>query len=484
LSAPFYLLQGNKVAKFTKSIPYGEHTLTLETGEIARQASAAVMVSMADTVVLVSVVAKKDAVEGRGFFPLTVNYQERGYAAGKVPGGFIKREGRPTENETLVSRLIDRPLRPLFANGFINEVQVIATVLSMNPEVNPDILALIGASAALAIAGIPFDGPVGAARVGYSEGIYQLNPSKTQLTDSSLELIVAGTENATLMVESQANQLSEEIMLGAVMFGHTSMQTVIKAIKELAGEVNNPAWDFKAPTADTNLVAQVNAISADAIKSAYLVRDKVERLQALAKARETLLAQLLSDDADAELPSEASILKVFSTVEKEIVRKSVLSGEPRIDGRDTKTVRPITIRTGFLPRAHGSALFTRGETQAIVVTTLGTESDSQVHDSIHGERKDSFMLHYNFPPYCVGETGMMLSPKRREIGHGNLARRGLLALVPDLKEFPYVLRVVSEITESNGSSSMATVCGTSLALMDAGVPLKSSWNCDGLGKRR
>lgn len=458
------------MSKITKSIQFGDHTLTLETGEVARQASAAVMVSMAGTVVLVTAVGKKEADEGRGFFPLTVNYQERGYAAGKVPGGFIKREGRPSENETLVSRLIDRPIRPLFPEGFVNEIQVIATVLSMNPEVNPDILALIGASAALCLSGIPFDGPIGAARVGYKDGIYLLNPSKTSLVDSDLDLVVAGTEKAILMVESEAAELSEEIMLGAVMFGHQSMQAVIRLIKEMASESGVEAWSWQPAEANTSLETNVRTQSEEQIKAAYLIRDKQERYEALKVARDACVAALCADE---EGPEESEVLGIFSKIEKNLVRDRVLSGEPRIDGRDTKTVRPITIRTGLLPRTHGSALFTRGETQAIVVTTLGTESDAQVHDSIHGERKDDFMLHYNFPPYCVGEVGMMMSPKRREIGHGYLARRGVISVLPTQKEFPYVLRVVSEITESNGSSSMATVCGTSLALMDAGVPIKA-----------
>ena len=456
---------------FRKSFQYGDHTVTLETGEIARQADGAVMVTMNDTVVLVTAVGSTKVVPGRDFFPLTVNYQEKTYAAGKIPGGFFKREGRPAENETLVSRLIDRPLRPLFPKGFVNEVQVVATVMSNNPDVNADIPSLIGASAAMAITGLPFAGPIGAARVGYIGGKYVLNPTRTQLLESDLDLVVAGTEAAVLMVESEADCLSEEIMLGAVMFGHEQMQAAIKVIKELAKEAGKPAWDWKPEEKDKGLAQKVAGHFEKPLVEAYQVADKQARgtrIGELGKEAVTLLA----GEGEDKYP-EGLVKGAFADLEKKIVRGRIIEGKPRIDGRDTKTVRPITIKVGVLPRAHGSALFTRGETQAIVVTTLGTGRDAQIIDAIEGGRKEPFMLHYNFPPYSVGETGMMGSPKRREIGHGRLAKRGIQAVMPDMSTYPYVVRVVSEITESNGSSSMASVCGTSLSLMDAGVPLKA-----------
>ena len=456
------------MSKITKEIQFGEHTLVLETGEIARQACGAVFVSMQGTQVLVTVVGNKDGADKKNFLALTVNYQEKTYAAGKIPGGFNKREGRPSEHETLVSRLIDRPLRPLFPDNFFNEVQIIATVMSLNPEVPADVLALIGASAALAISGIPFQGPIGAVRVGYNEGIYILNPGPK--VKSALDLVVAGTEDAILMVESEADQLSEEVMLGAVLFGHEMMKNVIKAINELAAEVGKPAWNWSAPEADASLQAHIAELATAEITNAYLIKDKQQRYQRLAELRQEITTALV---AEREGLASEDVKNILSTLEKNIVRNRILDGEPRIDGRDQKTVRPIYIRTHLLERAHGSALFTRGETQAIVAATLGNDRDAQTLDKLDGEVKDRFMLHYNFPPYSVGETGMVGSPKRREIGHGRLARRSLMAVLPDVSEFPYVLRVVSEITESNGSSSMATVCGTSLALMDAGVPLKA-----------
>ncbi len=456
---------------FKKSFKYGDHDVTLETGEIARQADGAVMVNMGDTVVLVTAVAQKVAAEGRDFFPLTVNYQEKTYAAGKIPGGFFKREGRPSEKETLTSRLIDRPIRPLFPKGFKNETQVIATVISVNPDIDPDIPALIGTSAALAISGMPFNGPIGAARVGYKDGSYLLNPTYSQLQDSDLDLVVAGTEGAVLMVESEAKQLSEEVMLGAVLFGHEQMQTAIKAIKELAAEAGKPAWDWQAAAVEDTLTAELAAEAEQAVSDAYSIAEKMARQDRLAEIKAAVMDKLAGGDAPRW--SEDDVKGAFGALEKRIVRGRILSGEPRIDGRDTRTVRPITVRTGVLPRTHGSALFTRGETQAIVVTTLGTGRDAQIIDAIEGERKEPFMLHYNFPPYSVGETGFMGSPKRREIGHGRLAKRGIQAVMPDMGDYPYVIRVVSEITESNGSSSMASVCGTSLALMDAGVPVKA-----------
>ena len=456
-----------------KVVNYGNHVVTLEAGEIARQASGAVLVSMGDTVVLVTAVAKTEAVEGRDFFPLTVNYQERTYSAGKIPGGFFKREGRPSEKETLTSRLIDRPIRPLFPDGFTNEIQVIATVVSLDPEIDPDIPSMIGASAALTLTGAPFNGPIGAARVGYKDGNYILNPSATELETSDLDLVVAGTANAVLMVESEAKQLSEEVMLGAVVYGHDQMQAIIKAINEFAAEVGVTAWDWTAPATNDALNNAVAQAGEAAFTEAYQISDKQERYSRLSEIRSSITETLCPEtDAEPQFGKE-EVRNAIESLEKRVVRSRILSGAPRIDGRDTKTVRPITIRVGVLPRTHGSALFTRGETQALVVTTLGTARDAQNIDAIEGERKEHFMLHYNFPPYCVGETGMVGSPKRREIGHGRLAKRGVVAVMPGIDEFPYSIRVVSEITESNGSSSMASVCGSSLSLMDAGVPLKA-----------
>ncbi|STX52748.1 polyribonucleotide nucleotidyltransferase [Legionella busanensis] len=456
--------------KIVKEIRFGEHILSLETGEIARQADGAIFASMGGTQVLVTVVGNKEGAGDNSFFPLTVNYQEKTYAAGKIPGGFNKREGRPSESETLISRLMDRPLRPLFPDGFYNEVQIIATVMSLNPEVPADIIAMIGASAALAISGIPFQGPIGAARVGYKDGIYLLNPGHKMIQQSDLDLVVAGTNDAILMVESEARELSEEIMLGAVLFGHEMFQGVIQGIKELAGEVNKPTWNWMPPTSNEELKNRIEALATDAVSQAYLIRDKQERRQQLLSIKQQVVDTIVAEQAEID---QSSIADFVSDLEKKLVRQRILDGEPRIDGRDNQTVRPIAIRTKLLERAHGSALFTRGETQAIVAATLGNERDAQILDSLIGESKDRFMLHYNFPPYSVGETGMVGSPKRREIGHGRLAKRSLMAVLPQANEFPYVLRVVSEITESNGSSSMATVCGTSLALMDAGVPLKA-----------
>jgi polyribonucleotide nucleotidyltransferase len=457
------------VNSIKKSFQFGSRQVTIETGEVARQADGAVLVNMDDTVVLVTAVGVKKADASRGFFPLTVNYQEKTYAAGKIPGGFFKREGRPSEKETLVCRLIDRPIRPLFPKGFKNEVQIIATVVSLNPEVDADIPALIGASAALAISGIPFAGPVGAVKVGYTDGDYILNPSKTELETSDLELVVAGTSKAVLMVESEANVLSEEIMLGAVMFGHQHMQSAIVAISELAAEVAKPTWDWVAEERDEALATKVSDACLAELTSAYQTSEKLARQEAVAAVRTQTVEALATEDG----PAAADVSAEFSRLEKSLVRGKILQGEPRIDGRDTKTVRPIFIRTNVLPRVHGSSLFTRGETQAIVATTLGTGRDAQIIDAIDGERKETFMLHYNFPPYSVGEAGRTGSPGRREIGHGKLAKRGVQAIMPTSDEFPYVIRVVSEITESNGSSSMASVCGTSLALMDAGVPIKA-----------
>ena len=454
-----------------KSFPYGEHEVTIETGEIARQATGSVLVSMADTVVLVTAVGQREGDAGRPFFPLTVNYQEKTYAAGKIPGGFFKREGRPSEKETLTSRLIDRPIRPLFPKGFMNEVQIIATVISINTEVNPDIPAMLGTSAALALSGIPFAGPIAGARVGFINDDYVLNPSNTQLQDSKLDLIVAGTANAVLMVESEADVLSESVMLGAVMFGHEQMQAAINAIKELASEAGKPTWDWQPAQVDATLVEAVAAQAQAAVTEAYAISDKQERYARIAAVKAATAESLAAGEDSAYSSDE--IGGEFHNLESRIVRERVLSGEKRIDGRDTDEVRKIAVRTGLLPRTHGSALFTRGETQAIVVATMGTDRDAQIIDALEGEMRDRFMMHYNFPPYCVGETGFMSSPKRREIGHGRLARRGIAAVLPTAEEFPYVIRVVSEITESNGSSSMASVCGTSLALMDAGVPLKA-----------
>ena len=454
-----------------KTFQYGDHKVVLEAGEIARQATGAVMVSMGDTVVLVTAVGQKEALAGRDFFPLTVNYQERTYAAGKIPGGFFKREGRPSEKETLTSRLIDRPLRPLFPKGFTNEVQVIATVVSLDKEIDPDIPAIIGASAALALSGLPFNGPIGAARVGYRDGTFLLNPTFSQLAESQLDLVVAGTENAVLMVESDARELPEAVMLDAVLFGHQQQQAVIRAIRELAAEAGAPAWEWQAPEEDRDLQARVQAECAADISAAYQIQEKQARQARLAEIRAAAIGRLAS--AEESGWSEEAVKGAIGKIEKKTVRERILAGQPRIDGRDTRTVRPISIRVGLLPRAHGSALFTRGETQALVVTTLGTGRDAQIIDAIEGERKEPFMFHYNFPPYCVGETGMVGSPKRREIGHGRLAKRGVAAVLPDMDSFPYVIRVVSEITESNGSSSMASVCGSSLALMDAGIPVKA-----------
>jgi polyribonucleotide nucleotidyltransferase len=455
----------------TKTFEFGQHTVTLETGVIARQATCAVMASMDDTSVLVSVVGKKEAKPGQDFFPLTVNYQERTYAAGKIPGGFFKREGRPSEEETLICRLIDRPIRPLFPEGFTNEVQVVITVVSANPEIAPDIIALLGTSAALAISGMPFSGPVGAARVGYTDGKYILNPLQSELANSQLDLVVSGTDSAVLMVESEADVLSEEVMLGAVMFGHEQMQTAITAIKEMAAEVNNPKWDWVAPVKNADLIAKIAELSEAQVNEAYQITEKAVRYEKIKEIRDGVVASLLADNAELDV-QEAKDL--FHGLEKTVVRGRITQGSPRIDGRDPEMIRALDVMTGVLPRTHGSAVFTRGETQALVVATLGTQRDAQRLDTIMGEKTDNFMLHYNFPPYCVGETGFVGSPKRREIGHGRLAQRGMLAVMPAAEEFPYSVRVVSEITESNGSSSMASVCGTSLALMDAGVPIKAS----------
>ena len=458
--------------KLTKTFKYGDHEVTLETGQIARQASGAVMVSMGDTRVMVTVVGRKEADPGRPFFPLTVNYQEKFYAAGRIPGGFFKREGRPTEHETLICRLIDRPIRPLFPKGFMNEVQVIATLMSSNPEINGDIPALIGTSAALALSGMPFNGPIGAARVGYIDGNYVLNPTKVQLEESDLDLVVAGTESAVLMVESEAKLLSEDVMLGAVTFGHEASKAVVQAVRELAEEVGVEAWEWEAPATDEALTAKVAELATQGLTEAYAIADKMQRRDAIGEVKNAAV-EALCDADDENAPEKGDVSGAFSKLEKSLVREHILSGNPRIDGRDLSTVRPISVECGVLPRAHGSALFTRGETQAIVATTLGTGRDAQIIDAVTGEYKDPFMLHYNFPPFCVGETGFMSGPKRREIGHGRLARRGVSAVLPTMEDFPYVIRVVSEITESNGSSSMASVCGTSLALMDAGVPVKA-----------
>ena len=460
------------MAKFTKTFQYGHNTVTIETGEIARQASAAVMISMDDTVLLVTVVGNKDAIPGRDFFPLTVNYQEKFYAAGRIPGGFFKREARPTEDETLIARLIDRPIRPLFPEGFTNEVQVIATLKSLNPAVSPDIPAMLGASAALKLSGIPFEGPIGAARVGYRNGTYLLNPSIEEIKTSDLDLVVAGTESAVLMVESEANELSEEVMLGAVVFGHEQMQAAIQAINELAAEVGNAPWAWIPPVANESLISNLAAQCEAELIEAFQVADKQTRYARIDEILNTAVEKLVAKEGE-QGPTVEQIKVEFKNLEKKVVRGSILDGKPRIDGRDLQTVRPISVRVGVLPRTHGSALFTRGETQALVVTTLGTERDAQVIDAIAGEYKDTFLFHYNFPPFSVGETGMIGSPKRREIGHGRLAKRGVKAMIPAVEDFPYTIRCVSEITESNGSSSMASVCGSSLALMDAGVPIKA-----------
>jgi len=452
-----------------KEFSYGAQQIRLETGRIARQANGAVLASMGDTSVLVTVVARRESSD-RDFFPLTVDYEERTYAAGRIPGGFFKREGRPSEKAILTCRLIDRPIRPLFPVGFRNEVQVVVTVMSVDPEIDPDIVAMVGASAALTISGVPFSGPIGANRVGFVEGEYVLNPTATQLVESRLNLVVAGTKNAVLMVESEAAELDEAQMLGAVMFGHDAMQPAIAAITEMAGEVGNERWHWEAPAADEGVHSRVESLIGGNVIEAYQIGDKAARQDKMTEIRQSAIDQLCADD---EGDSPDAVKASIKAVEKNVVRGRILAKEPRIDGRDLETVRPITIETGILPRTHGSALFTRGETQAIVVTTLGTERDAQRIDAIEGERMDAFMLHYNFPPYCVGETGRVGSPKRREIGHGRLAKRSLLAVLPDPEDFPYVIRIVSEITESNGSSSMATVCGTSLSLMDAGVQIKA-----------
>ena len=455
----------------SKSFPFGSSTVTIETGEMARQAGGSVRVAMGDTVVLVTAVARTSATPGRDFFPLTVNYVEKHYAAGRIPGGFFKREGRPTEKETLTSRLIDRPIRPLFPDGFYNEVQVVATVLSVDPEIDPDIPSLLGASAALAISGVPFNGPVGAARVGYKDGKYLLNPTNKELATSQLHLVVAGTAQAVLMVESEAAGLSEEVMLGSVVFGHEQMQVAINVINEIVKEAGKARWDWKPTPDDPELVSAVALHAQAALAQAYSITVKQERQTRLSEIKQQTTATLTGGDAPKWKSEQVD--SVLFKLESNIVRQRVLNGEPRIDGRDARTVRPITVKVGVLPRTHGSALFTRGETQALVVTTLGTTRDAQIIDGLEGERREPFMLHYNFPPFSVGETGMMGSPKRREIGHGNLARRGVQAVMPEMEAFPYVIRVVSEILESNGSSSMASVCGTCLSLMDAGVPVKA-----------
>jgi len=454
-----------------KTFQYGPHSVTIETGRLARQADGSCLVSMGDTVVLVTAVGRKSADANKDFFPLTVNYVEKTYAAGRIPGGFFKREGRPSEKETLTSRLIDRPIRPLFPEGFFNEVQVVATVVSLDPEIDSDIPAMLGASAALALSGIPFKGPIAAAKVGYRDGQYLLNPTHKDLQTSGLDLVVAGTADAVLMVESEAKVLPEDVMLGAVVFGHEQMQVAIKAIRELAAEAGKPAWEWVPAPADATLVAAVAAQAEAALGEAYQITEKQTRYARVGEIKKATIEALAGGEAPKFDTRKVS--DQLGQLEYNIVRRRILAGEPRIDGRDMNTVRKITVQTGVLPRTHGSALFTRGETQALVTTTLGTGRDAQIIDALAGERKEPFMMHYNFPPFCVGETGMMGSPKRREIGHGNLARRGVSAVMPEMGSFPYVIRVVSEILESNGSSSMASVCGTSLALMDAGVPIKA-----------
>jgi len=455
----------------TKEIGFGDKEVILETGRVARQATGSVMVTMGDTVVLCTVVGSKSVKPGQDFFPLTVNYQEKTYAAGKIPGGFFRREGRPSEKETLTSRLIDRPLRPLFPKGFLNEVQVICTVMSAGKDEDPDIPSMIGASAALAISGIPFSGPIAGARVGYKDGSYILNPGYEALQDSALNMVVAGTESAVLMVESEAKELSEDQMLGAVLFAHQEMQSVVTGIKDLVEEAGKEPWGWEQEAPNETLDAAAQEKIRTPLGDAYRITDKIDRVEKLNELREEFVNELTASE-DSEFSSE-DVISVFNKEEKSIVRRRVLDGEPRIDGRDLRTVRPISVEVGLLPKTHGSALFTRGETQAIVVATLGTMRDAAMIDALEGTYKDNFMLHYNFPPYSVGEAGFMSGPKRREIGHGRLARRGVEAMLPDVEEFPYTLRVVSEITESNGSSSMASVCGASLALMDAGVPMKS-----------
>ncbi|QIM67953.1 polyribonucleotide nucleotidyltransferase [Basfia succiniciproducens] len=454
-----------------KQFKYGQHTVTLETGAIARQATAAVMASMDDTTVFVSVVAKKDVKEGQDFFPLTVDYQERTYAAGKIPGGFFKREGRPSEGETLIARLIDRPIRPLFPEGFLNEIQIIATVVSVNPQISPDLVAMIGASAALSLSGVPFNGPIGAARVGFINDQFVLNPTMAEQKQSRLDLVVAGTDKAVLMVESEADILTEEQMLSAVVFGHQQQQVVVEAIKEFVAEAGKPRWDWVAPEPDSALISKVKAIAENRLGDAYRITEKQVRYEQIDAIKADVIAQITAEDEEV---SEGKIVDIFTALESQIVRGRIIAGEPRIDGRTVDTVRALDICTGVLPRTHGSAIFTRGETQSLAVVTLGTERDAQILDELTGERQDTFLFHYNFPPYSVGETGRVGSPKRREIGHGRLAKRGVAAVMPSISEFPYVVRVVSEITESNGSSSMASVCGASLALMDAGVPVKSA----------
>ncbi len=456
-----------------KEFKYGNDTVILETGKVARQATGSVVVTVGNTVVLATVVGRKSANPDADFFPLTVNYQEKTYAGGKIPGGFFKREGRPTEKETLTSRLIDRPIRPLFPKGFMNEVQVVLTVMSSDKNIDPDIPAMIGASAALAISGIPFAGPLGAARVGYNDTDgYLLNPSHEVLETSDLDMVVAGTEAAVLMVESEAKELHEDLMLGAVLFAHQEMQVVIQAINDFTASAGKPAWEWQAPATNEVLTDAITAGFAEGIQAAYQISDKMERQDKLGELRDQAVEQFANEDVDPPVSSK-EVSGIFSKLEKNIVRQNIIKGQPRIDGRDTKTVRPISVETGILEKTHGSALFTRGETQAIVVATLGALRDSQIIEDLSGTKKDPFMLHYNFPPYSVGETGFMSGPKRREIGHGRLARRGVAAVLPSEDEFPYAIRVVSEITESNGSSSMASVCGTSLALMDAGVPVKA-----------
>ncbi len=459
------------MAVHSRTFQFGSQQVTIQTGELARQAAGSVIVTMGDTVVLCTACVAKAAVPGRDFFPLTVNYQEKTYAAGRIPGGFFKREGRPTEKETLYSRLIDRPIRPLFPDGFFNDVQVVATVLSLDPQIDADVPALLGSSAALLLSGVPFNGPIAAARVGYKNGQYLLNPSAAELAESELHLVVAGTRDAVLMVESEAKCLSEDVMLGAVVFGHTEMQVAIKAINEIAAEARKARMEWKPDSSHAELDAAVSGQARAGLSDAYRITEKQARYAKISEIKKTVIATLASGDGAKFTANQ--IGDAFFRLESNIVRERILTGEPRIDGRDAFTVRPITVKTGVLPRTHGSALFTRGETQALVVTTLGTSRDSQIIDALEGERREPFMMHYNFPPFSVGETGMMGSPKRREIGHGNLARRGVKAVMPDMTKFPYVIRVVSEILESNGSSSMASVCGASLSMMDAGVPLKA-----------
>lgn len=459
---------------FVKQFKYGQHTVTLETGAMARQATAAVMASMDDTCVFVTVVAKKEVKEGQDFFPLTVNYQERSYAAGRIPGGFFKREGRPSEGETLIARLIDRPIRPLFPEGFLNEIQIIATVVSVNPQISPDLVAMIGASAALSLSGVPFNGPIGAARVGFINDQFVLNPTMSEQKQSRLDLVVAGTDKAVLMVESEADILTEEHMLAAVVFGHQQQQVVIEAIKEFAAEAGKPRWDWQAPAKNEALINRIKELSEARLGEAYRITEKQARYEQIDAIKADVCATVLAENSEDESITEGKIIDIIHELESRVVRSRILAGEPRIDGRTVDTVRALDICTGVLPRTHGSAIFTRGETQSLAVTTLGTERDAQIIDELTGERTDHFLFHYNFPPYSVGETGLIGSPKRREIGHGRLAKRGVAAVMPTLEEFPYVVRVVSEITESNGSSSMASVCGASLSLMDAGVPIKAA----------